>query len=204
MRLTIGILAALALTACQPETRPASEAAAAPQAAGEPTPEELGQDDPGAPFTPAAVDPPRTYEASSKTAMSFTPGVLTLTPTPQTGPNMPPGAVFAFGNGYILETTMEPGGATMGQKPFNFANFIIDSTGAPIEPARIVMYGVDKETVPAGSSNGGFCEKTAFLATYLVKSPGAEDLTIVAFSGDQWPPKDETALCGTFLYAAVH
>ena len=27
---------------------------------------------------------------------------------------------------------------------------------------------------------------------------------IVAFSGDQWPPKDDTALCGTFMYSNVH
>lgn len=203
MRLTATLFAALALGACQPGTTPASDAAGAPQAAGEPTLEELGQDDPSVLFAPAAVDPPRTYEAASKTAMSFTPGTLTLTPTPQVGPNSPPGAIFAFGNGYTLETTMEPGGATMGEKPFNFSNFIVDATGAPVDPERIVMYGVDKETVPAGAPNGGFCEKTSFLATYLVTSPGAEDFTIVAFTGDQWPPKDETALCGTFGYSQV-
>ena len=29
-------------------------------------------------------------------------------------------------------------------------------------------------------------------------------MTIAAFQGDQWPPNDETALCGTFTYANVH
>lgn len=204
MRLTVSALALLALAACQPDTKPASESAAAPDTLGAPTPEDLGQDDPSVPFVPAAVEPPRTYEATSKTAMSFTPGTLTVTPTPQIGPNHAGGAIFAFGNGYTLETTFEPGAAMQGEKPFNFTNFIIDASGAPIDPEQIRMYGVDKETVPGGSANGGFCEKTSFIATYLAKSPGAEDLTIVAFSGDQWPPKDQTALCGTFVYSNVH
>jgi hypothetical protein len=189
----------LTLAACQPETKPAEESAAVA-----PTPEEMGQDDPDAPFTPAEVGPPRTYEAFSKTAMSFTPGVLTLTPTKQQSPNLPPGAVFAFGNGYILETTEMPGGAEMGAAPFDFKPFIIDTTGAPIDVSKIQMHSVDKETVPAGTANGGFCDKTSFLATYVVRSPGAEDLTIIPFSGDTWPPKDASVLCGTFGYASVH
>lgn len=205
MRKLVLVAATLAaLAACQPETKPASESAAAPEAAPASTPEEMGQDDPDVPFVPAAVDPPRAYEATSKTAMSFTPGTLTVTPTPQTGPNMPAGATFAFGNGYVLETTLMPGGATYGDKPFDFSPFIIDSTGAPIDPARIVMYSVDKETIPPDAPNGGFCDKTTSIATYSVKSPGAEDLTIVAFRGDQWPPRDDTALCGTFMYSNVH
>ena len=63
---------------------------------------------------------------------------------------------------------------------------------------------MDNETIPKDAPNGGFCKKVGFLATYLVKSPGAEDMTIAAFEGDQWPPKDETALCGTFTYSIVH
>ena len=100
-------VAAVILAACQP----ASEPAPAP---AEPTAEEMGQDDPEAVFTPAPVGPPREYEAMSKTAMSFTPGELTLTPTPQKSVNLPEGAVFQFGNGYILDTTSMPGGATQG------------------------------------------------------------------------------------------
>lgn len=189
----------LALAACQPETKPAEESAAVA-----PTPEEMGQDDPSVPFTPAAVGEPRTYDATSKTAMSFTPGTLTVTPTPQPSANMPSGAVFAFSSGYRLETTSMPGGATQGEKPFDFKPFFIDTTGAPIDVAKIEMYAIDNETIPANAPNGGFCEKTAFIATYVVKSPGAEDLTVAAFAGDQWPPKDETALCGTFMYSVVH
>src|SRR5262249_59896231 len=70
---------------------------------------------PNIPFKPAPVGPPRSYEATSKTAMAFTPGVLTLTETPQKSENLPSGAVFAFGNGYTLETTLDPGSATQGE-----------------------------------------------------------------------------------------
>jgi hypothetical protein len=197
MRIAIAA-ALLALAACQPA--PAMEEAKAP------TPEELGQDDPSIPFTPPAPAPPRTYEATSKTAMSFTPGVLTFTPTAQKSENLPGGAVFAFGNGYILETTLNAGGAQMGppeQHP-KWASIFVDLTGAPIDPTRIQLYDVDSETIPKDLPNGGFCKKTSFLATYTVISPGAEDMTIAAFDGDTWPPAAETALCGTFTYSAVH
>jgi hypothetical protein len=198
MRLAASILAAVAIAACQPQTQEEAKA---------PTPEELGQDDPNIPFTPAPVGPPRTYEAMSKTAMSFTPGVLTLTPTPQRSENLPSGAVFAFGNGIIYETTLSPGGAQMGppeQHP-KWASIFIDPTGAPIDVGQITLYDVDKETVPPGTPNGGLCARTSVLATYVVRSPGAEDLTIAAFQGDPWPPANaETALCGTFTYASVH
>lgn len=181
----------LVLGACQP-------AAEAPK---EPTPEELGQDEPG-PFVPAPVGPPKTYEAFSKTAMSFTPGVLTVTPTPQASINLPEGAVFAFGNGIILKTMLMPGGAEQGDpaKQPKWAELFNDPSGAPVDGGRVMMYSVDVETVPPGTPNGGFCAKTSFLATFTVDSATAEDMTIAAFQGDEWPPKDETALCGTFTY----
>ena len=187
--------AVLALAACEP-VKTAEEARA-------PTPEESGQDDPGAAFTPALVNPPRTYEAYSKTAMSFTPGVLTVTPTPQRSANLPSGAVFAFGNGIIYETTLMPGAATEGAKAFDWTSVVIDPSG-PTDVSKIEMYSVDKETIPPGTPNGGLCKTASFLATYIVRSPGAEDMTIAAFEGDQWPPKDEAALCGTFTYGSVH
>lgn len=191
MRIAIAA-ALLALAACQP-------AAETPK---EPTPGEMGQDDPSVPFEPAAVGPAKTYEAFSKTAMSFTPGVLTLTPTPQASPNLPEGAVFAFGNGITYKTTLMPGGAEQGDptKQPDWKSLFIDTTGAPIDVSKIQMYSVDVETVPPGTPNGGFCAKTSFLATYTVSSATAEDMTIAAFQGDEWPPKDETALCGTFSY----
>lgn len=192
MRMMATFFAAMTLGACQPADQPAPE----------PTPEEMGQDEPGVAFTPAPVGPPKTYDAMSRTAMSITPGVLTLTPTPQASPNLPEGAVFAFGNGYILKTTLMPGGAVQGATPYNFSEFTNDD-GTPVDPEAIQMYSVDSETVPAGAPNGGFCDKTSFLATHTKVSQGAEDITIAAFNGDQWPPVAETALCGTFSYSRV-
>jgi hypothetical protein len=192
--LIAGAVAALVLAACQP----ASEPAPAPV---EPTAEEMGQDEPGAVFTPAPVGPPRKYEAMSKTAMSFTPGVLTLTPTPQKSVNLPEGAVFQFGNGYILDTTLMPGGAMQGTPAFDFAPLFFAADGQPVKPEEIAMYSVDDEIVPPGSANGGFCDKTSFLATYTKVGADPEDITIAAFKGDQWPPLAETALCGTFTYS---
>ena len=193
MRIVIAA-AVVALAACQPAGKAADEAGVR---------EEMGQDDPDAPFTPAPVGQPRTYEAMSRTAMSFTPGVFILTPTQQRHENLPPGMVFAFGNGIIYETTSMPGGAVQGDKTFDWTNVMIDP-GGPADASQVEMYAVDKETVPPDAPNGGLCTKTSFLATYVVRSPGAEDITIAAFQGDQWPPKEETALCGTFTYANVH
>lgn len=194
MRIAVAA-AILALAACEP-AQPAEEAAA-------PASEEITPGDPAASFMPAPAGPPHTYEAMSKTAMSFTPGVLILTPTQQKSENQPPGMVFAFGNGIIYETTSIPGGAVQGDKPFAWTNVMIDPTG-PVDASKIEMFAVDRETVPPDAANGGLCARTSFLATYVVRSPGAEDITIAAFQGDQWPPKEETALCGTFTYANVH
>lgn len=194
MRILISTVV-LALAACQPAEVPK-----------EPTPEEMGQDDPGAPFTPAAVGPAKTYEAASKTAMSFTPGKLTVTPTPQRSANLPEGAIFAFGNGITYETTSMPGGAVQGDpaRQPKWTSVFQDPTGAGIDPAKVAMYSVDKETVPPDAPNGGFCKKTSFLATFTVMDPGAEDVTIAAFEGDEWPPASEATLCGTFSYSLVH
>ncbi|MEQ1784990.1 MAG: hypothetical protein ABMA14_26895, partial [Hyphomonadaceae bacterium] len=73
-------------------------------------------------------------------------------------------------------------------------------TSGAFDPAKVVMYSVDKETIPEKTPNGGFCDKTMALATYTQKDDLFETLTIAAFNGDQWPPKDDTTLCGTFSY----
>jgi len=190
-----GAVAAAMMAGCQPAADPA------PAAPAEPTAAEMGQDDPEAVFTPAPVGPPRTYEAMSTTAMSFTPGVLTLTPTPQKSVNLPEGAVFQFGNGYILDTTSMPGGAAQGAPLFDFTPVFVAADGQKVKPDDVAMYAVDDEIVPPGTANGGFCDKTSFLATYTKVGAASEDITIAAFSGDQWPPLAETALCGTFTYA---
>lgn len=193
-------IGAIALAAMLASCGPASEPSPAP----EPTPEELGQDDPDAPFEPAPVGPPKTYEAASTTAMSFTPGTLTFTPTPQQGVNLPPGATFAFGNGYTLETTLVPGGAGMGDKPFDFSPFYANADGTPADISTVEIYSVEKETVPPAATNGGFCDKTGFIAVQTVTSPGAEDFRIIAFKSDGWPAESEAAVCGTFNYSRVH
>jgi hypothetical protein len=186
-RFFLATVIALAAAACQPEAKPV-----------EPTLEELGQDDPGAPFVPAAVGPARTYEAMSKTAMSFTPGKLTITPTPQVGPNSPEGAIFAFENGIKYEGTLMPGGAEMGETPYDFAS-VFPATSGPFDVAKVVMYSIDAETIPEKTPNGGLCDDALAFAIYTQ----ADTITIAAFNGDQWPPKDETSLCGTFSYTLV-
>lgn len=184
----------LALAACQPETKPAQESAAA-----QPTPEEMGQDDPSVPFEAAPVGPPKVYEAMSKTAMSFTPGKLTVTPTPQQSINLPPGATFAFENGIKYETVMVPGGAGMGDPVYDWKGIFPNADVGDIQ-----MYTVEAETVPPGTPNGGLCEKPFIFAVNTKADPLGDVLTIAAFTGNGWPPeKPDTALCGTFSYSAV-
>lgn len=179
------------LAACQPETKPAQEVA--------PTPEELGQDDPSVPFEPAPVGPPKTYEAMSKTAMSFTPGKLTITPVPQQSINLPSGATFAFENGIKYETVMVPGGAGMGDPAYDFKSIFPDADVGAIE-----MYTVEGETIPPTAPNGGLCEKPFIFAVYPHTDSQGEVITIAGFTGNGWPPENpETALCGTFSYSAV-
>ena len=196
--LILGFASLIALTACQPETKPAQESAAVA-----PTPEELGQDDPDVPFEPAPVGPPKTYEAMSKTAMSFTPGKLTVTPTPQQSINLPSGATFAFENGIRYETVMAPGGAGMGHPVYDFRG-VFPSAPDPVDPGMIEMYTVEGETIPPTAPNGGLCEKPFIFAVYPHTDSQGEVITIAVFTGTGWPPeKPETALCGTFAYSAV-
>lgn len=196
--LILGFASLLALAACQPETKPAQESAAVA-----PTPEELGQDDPDLVFEPAPVGPPRTYEAMSKTAMSFTPGKLTVTPTPQQSINLPPGATFAFENGIRYETVMVPGGAGMGDPVYDFKG-VFPSAPDPVDPGTIEMYTVEGETIPPTAPNGGLCEKPFIFAVYPHTDSQGEVITIAVFTGTGWPPeKPETALCGTFAYSTV-
>jgi len=198
MRLVVTFLAGALLAACQPASEPA------PAAPAEPSAEELRRDERSAPTPPPGAGPAQEYEAMSKTAMSFTPGVLRITPTPARSENLPEGAVFTFGNEYILATTLNPGGALQGATPYDFKPVFIVPDGQAFKPEDVKLYDVDDEIVPPDAPNGGFCDKTSFLATYTVTSPGAEDITIAAFNGDQWPPAAETALCGTFTYTRAH
>lgn len=192
MRLLLAAASLLALAACQPDTKKAEEAKA----------EAMGQDSPNAPFVPAPVGPATKWEAMSKTAMSFTPGKITLTPTPQKSENLPGGMIFAAENGLTYETTLNPGGATQGGDANKVKwDDVFIVPGGKVDPEKIVLYDVDKETVPPGLTNGGLCKKTSFIATYTAPDAASgEVLTIAAFEGDQWPPASDTAFCGNFAY----
>lgn len=198
MRILILAASLFALAACQPETKPAQESAAA-----QPTPEELGQDDPDIPFEPAPVGPPKTYEAMSKTAMSFTPGKLTVTPVPQQSINLPSGATFSFENGLKYETVMVPGGAGMGDPVYDWKDVFPNASGA-VDVGDIEMYTVEGETIPQGLPNGGLCEKPFIFGVYPHTDSQGEVITVAVFTGNGWPPeKPDTALCGTFSYSVV-
>jgi hypothetical protein len=187
MRRAATALAVFALAACQPA--PVEEAKAL-------TPENPGREDPRVPFTPAYVAPPSAYAPISDMAVNVTPGEFTFTPTSRKSEGLPPGAVFASRDGYILETTLIPGGAQKGLHHSDWESVFRIFTGA-LDPASIDLYGVDRETIPKDLP-GGFCRKTSFLATYT--PPGEKVMFIAAFEGDQWPPVSETALCGLFTY----
>jgi hypothetical protein len=185
MRLVLLAASLLTLAACQP-------AADKPK---EPTPEELGQDDPNIPFKPAAVGPSVKYEAVSNTALTIT-GDLQFTPTPQPSENMTSGADFFFGNGQIYKTRLEPGMATQGTPAFPKWPEIMPG----VDPEKIEMYTVEEETIPANATQGGLCEaKTFAIAIGRRRDDKGEIITLIGFTGTQWPPLDpETVKCGTF------
>jgi hypothetical protein len=167
-----------------------------------PTAGEMGQDDPSVPFSPPTPGAAHTYEAVSKTAMSIT-GNLTLAPTAQTGPNMPPGAIFTFAKGMAITATLMPGGAEQGAPPFDFKSAF--PSQRPLNIGKIEMYSVETEKPGPGSKTGSICDKTGFVATYLDDggTPDAADdlLMLAAFTSDDWPPsKPDAALCATYTY----
>jgi hypothetical protein len=186
----------LALAACQ-KTEAPKPAPTSPTAA------ELGQDDPEVKFTPAPPGDAHKYAALSKTAMSIT-GDLSATPSPQVGPNSPPGMTFAFSKGMALTTTLMPGGATDGAKPYDWK--IAFPSQRPLALDKIEMYSVETELPAPPAKAGSICDKTMFVATYLddAGTPSAADdiLMLAAFTSDDWPPsKPDTALCATYSYS---
>lgn len=187
MRLvSLAIILCAALAACQP----AAEEAAAP------TPEELGQDEPGAPL-PQVDTTPVAWEAMSTTASSFT-GPITISKLPYTGPNDTESIRIEAANGLVYEADLIPG--TAEDASLDWAAIIVVPEGQPAPPVSI--YAVTSEIVPEGTPNGGLCEKTFALAlAYLERDSVGETLTVASFGGETWPPADETALCGTFGYA---
>jgi hypothetical protein len=184
------IASALALAACQPQL---SEA------------EKMGQDEPGAPMEPAPDPTPVKFEALSKTAMSFT-GAVSLSALPRPGPNATPRMKIAAATGIVYETELVPGGAEQAAKVDWQALFneqVVVTGNPPPGAPSVDMHSVISETIPPGTPNGGLCapDKTGYIAMATNLTIGAAPaMSIAAFKGDTWPPKDETALCGTFSY----
>lgn len=190
----LSAVAALALAACQknPPAPEANSTAAIESAAS-------GQDEPGAPFNPAAPEPPRKYEAMSKTAMALT-GPLTLTPTASGGPNLPPGAIFSFERGFTYTTTLMPGAATDGSPAYDWAGVM-----PGVSPASIQLYSVDSQDPAPAPGAAGLCDGIFAIAVGVTTDATGDMLHIAAFSGNEWPPANtDTALCGTYMYAPVN
>lgn len=194
--LTLVALCALLAAACGPSPT---------DAPAEPTPEEMGQDDPDAPMEPPPEPNPVTFEAMSRTAEAFT-GAITLTAEPRSGPNAPPAMKLVAANGLTLHTELIPGGAEQATvidwKALFGQDVVASGNAAPGAPS-IDMHSVFQEDVPATATNGGLCgaEPTSFLAMATgLESGGQKFMSIAAFKGDVWPPASEEALCGTFNY----
>lgn len=180
MKITLAALALLSLAACNP----------APNSA------ETGEDDPNSAAT--AESAPRVYDAMSRTAESFT-GALEFHDAARAGPDAPRSmnVVAEMGHEWDITWVQDQTGAdTIANRPW--------VTLLPIaNDASVNVYTVDKETIKAGTANGGPCAPAA--TRFMVFSEGENasgerQLSIATFSDEQWPPKNVTGLCGTFTY----
>ncbi len=193
--MTAALLGAFLITACGGPTTPA-----------EPTPDEMGQDEPGAPMEPAPDPRPMVFEAMSKTAEAFT-GAITLTVEPRSGPNAPPSMKLVGANGLTYVTELLPGAAEQATvidwKALFGQDVVVTGNPAPGAPS-IDIHSIAREEVPASSVNGGYCGKDtppSFIAMATgLESGGQPFISIAAFKGNVWPPAAETDLCGTFNY----
>lgn len=193
--LATALLSVLVLAAC-----------GAPTQTVEPTPEEMGQDEPGAPMEPAPEPRPVTFEAMSKTAEAFT-GAITLSAEPRPGPNAAPRMKLVGANGLTFVTELMPGGAERAPAvdwKALFGEEVVVTGDAPPGASTVDLHAVVEEVVPNTATNGGFCgkdEPTAFIAMATgLDSGGQPYISIAAFKGNVWPPAAETDLCGTFNY----
>jgi hypothetical protein len=199
MRIVSLAAVALLAAACSPSPAPTSSPSPTPSASAtdaDAEGDDSGSDEPGAPFNPAPPGAPRSYDAMSNTAMGVTQG-LTITPTVSTGPNMPPGAVFAFGSGLALTTTLSPGGADFGNPAVDWSKVFPGATNSQ----GVTLYDVDSQVAPPGKANAVLCEGLSTLAVRTSTNSTGDTLTIAAFKGGTWPPASvDAALCGTFAY----
>lgn len=177
-----------------------------PTQTAEPTPEEMGQDEPGAPMEPTPAPRPVTFAAMSKTAEAFT-GAITLSVEPRSGPNAAPRMKMVGANGLTFITELLPGAAeqaTVINWKEIFGEDVVVSGDAPPGGPSIDMHSVVQEDVPTTAANGGFCGKdtpTSFIAMATGLGPsGGQYMSIAAFKGNAWPPASADVLCGTFNY----
>jgi hypothetical protein len=208
MRLTVLaaalVIGAGALAACQPKTDIAKAIDAKANAKVEPA----APDAVGAP--PPMVSKAVSFDPLSKTAEAVT-GALSLSVLPPPAPDAAPMTRMQASNGTVYETELVPGGAENAKSidwSTVFSTKISFEPTAPVDVPSVDLHAVKTETVAAKAPNGGFCgkEKTSFIAMAIpITMPGGGvAMSIAAFKGDAWPPKDEAALCGVYTYNAPH
>lgn len=189
---------ALLLAACHPQT---GEIAAVDP---EPDYEELGMDHPDAPADPDPEMSAVTLEALSKTAEAFT-GSITLQALPRPGPNAAPMMKLTGATGLVYETELAPGAAEQAKLDWSaIFSTPIDLSNPGADSPSIDIHIVTNETVSPSAPNRGLCgaDPTFALAMATPIPMGDDNMVgLAAFKGSQWPPLDESALCGTFNYA---
>jgi hypothetical protein len=190
--------AALVIAACQPQT--GDVAAIDP----EPDYEALGMDDPDAPPTPDPDLSSVTLEALSRTAEAFT-GAITLQALPRPGPNAAPRMKLSAAKGLTYETELAPGAAEQASLDWSaiFSTPINLDNPAPDAPSIDIHFIAD-ESISPSAPNGGLCgAEPVFALAMATPIPMGDDSVVglAAFKGTQWPPLDDSALCGAFTYA---
>jgi hypothetical protein len=208
MRLTALIASFLALAACQPKSDVAKAIdAKAKEQAG-------ARAEAASPLAPAGesklVSNAVSFDPLSKTAEAVT-GALSLTILPPSTPDAAPMTRMTASNGTVYETALVPGGAENAAGvdwSSIFSTKISFEPTAPADVPSVDLHAVKSETIAPKAPNGGFCgkEKTGFIAMAIpITLPGGGlAMSIAAFKGDAWPPKDPTALCGVYTYNTPH
>jgi hypothetical protein len=209
MRLIILSASILALAACQPKTDVAkaidAKAREQAQAKAEAAPPPAAPDG-----QTQMVSQAVSFDPLSKTAESVT-GALSLSIQPAATPDAPPMTRMTASNGTAYETELVPGGAE-NAKDLNWSTIfsarISFEPNAPADVPSVDLHAVKSETIAAKAPNGGFCgkEKTRYIAMAIpITMPGGGiAMSIAAFKGDAWPPKDPKALCGVYTYNTPH
>lgn len=199
MRLVMSFLAltALGLAACE---RQAGEVAVDAETAATEA-EEFGMDDPDAPFDPDPAMTSVTFEPMSRTAEAFT-GAITLESQPRVGPNAPPRMKLTTATGLTYITELSPGAEQQGVDWGILFNAPID-VSSRTSMTSVDLHIVQEETGTANAPNGGLCGATPVFAIAMatpIDGPGGSYVGLAAFSGSQWPPTEEAALCGIYNY----